>query len=182
MSANRVVRRPRDSFLVAILFVAAFVVAYLAVPFNPTVPNTQIQVRPEPLVLILAIPFGRSAVVGSAGGVLVHNAMFRLGPEITPLFTIAQTAMALVAGLFGTEVWRHAVSPLRQLLTPAAFVGVFAPTLGILSAVELGANPSEEILHIFEEVLIPQLLIGPLGLAGLEFARTRLKAPAPTAR
>ncbi len=168
------------SLLVGSVFLAAFVAAYLVVPFNPTIPGTRIQMRPEPLVLVLAFPFGRTAVVGAAGGVLVHNVAFRLSLEITPFFVIAQTATALVAGLVGVSAWTRVTSTSRVLVAPAAFVAVFVPVLGIASAIEIGASPLEEMLHIFEEVLIPQLLAGPLALAGLESTRARFARRART--
>ncbi|MBI4417001.1 MAG: hypothetical protein HY557_08460 [Euryarchaeota archaeon] len=153
-----------ERILVAAIFLGGFLLAYLAVPFNPTIPGTSFQVRPEPLVLILALPVGRTALGGATAGMLVHNFAFRLGPEITPFFAIAQTATVLLAGAVGILVWRQFAPPVRGVVTPLAFVAVFVPILGFLSAAELQAIPAVEMGHIFEETFVPQLIVGPAAL------------------
>lgn len=167
-----------DAALLGTLFAVAFVAAYLAVPFNPTIPGTPLQIRPEPLVLILALPFRRYAVAGAAGGVLLHNVALRLSPEITPIFALAQTATALAAGLLGAFVWSRVHGPIRVTAAPAAFVALFVPVLGLASAVEIGASPIAEMEHILEEVLVPQLLLGPVALAAWELQATRARTAA----
>ncbi len=166
---------PLDSVLLGTLFLVGFVVAYLAIPFNPTIPGTEVQLRPEPLVLILALPFGRRGVFGATAGVLVHDLAFRLGPDITPFFSGAQTLTALVAGLVGAYVWTRLPSPFRAAGAPAAFVAVFVPLLGLASALELRDSPLDEMRHIFVEVLVPQLLLGPPLLAAWELRAHRTR-------
>ncbi len=165
-----------DGLLRGSLFFVAFVVAYLAVPFNPMIPGTSLQLRPEPIVLILALPFGRSGVLGASGGVLAHDIAFRLGPEITPFFTIAQTAAALAAGLVAASVWMRVRPPLRWAAVPAVFAVIFIPVLGLASAFEIHGPVAEEMLHIFDEVLVPQLLLGPLALAAWDYRGAILRA------
>jgi hypothetical protein len=178
-------RRWLDDGLVALAAGWGFVLAYLlvappVVPGNPRLFGTSFELRPEPFVLVLALAAGRRGLVGASAGVLAHNLLFRLGPEVSVPYSFVQTAVVLGSGWLALAVL-DARPRWRPLLGPSILSVGLLTVLPVYAAWEFGTSAAAEAWHTFEEILVPVLLLGPLALVAVdrrEAIGRRLRRPA----
>jgi hypothetical protein len=165
------------------IFLLGFVGAYLSTvivsTYTPAPANLWLggdhgfQLRPEPVVIPLALAFGWPAVMGTSAGVLLHNLLFRIVPSgVTLAFSIAQTIVAAVGGYTSLLVRRRIPRPYNNLAATWTMTAFFVLILGTFASFEY-ANTTvlHEWDHIFREVLLPFNVLGLIILEGLELRR-----------
>lgn len=120
-----------------------------------------ILVRPEVIVIPVAVAFGLPAILGTGAGVLAHNVLFRLVPGgVTPAFALLQTGVVIVAILLALLVRDRTPRPLNNLAATAALSVLLILPLGAFAAFEYGTALTEEWGHIVREVLLPINVLG----------------------
>ncbi len=178
--------RPASSFprnlVVAAVFFLAFIGGYLSTVFlaqitplppNPTIGGPEgLLVRPEAVVVGVALAFGWPAALGTTVAVLVHNFAFRLVPGgITPAFALLQTLVIVVALYLGQWARGRARRPFNNLLATWVVSALLIVILGSFAAVEYGTAVLEEWWHLFLEVFLPINIIALLFLELLDWRR-----------
>ncbi len=168
----------------AAVFGVGFVVAYLSTillaAYSPLPANwwlggeDGLLLRPEPVIIPTALPFGMPAVAGTTVGVLLHNLLFRLTPGgITMAFSVVQTAVVAAGSYLGLVFRRRLSRPYNNLAATWVLSAFLILILGPFAAFEYQTQALEEMDHIFREVLLPINVLGLLVLEAIDYVRGR---------
>ncbi len=128
--------------------------------------------RPEPIVIPAALPFGVPAILGTSMGVLLHNLLFRLTPGgVSVSFSVAQTLVVAVASLVSMALRDRVPRPFNNLAATWVISASLILILGAFAAYEYGTAIVEEWGHIFREVLLPINVFGLITLEAIGLRR-----------
>jgi hypothetical protein len=186
-SADAILRHLATSAIFLLVFIGAYLATVIASTYGPVPANLWLggdhgfQLRPEPVIIPLALAFGWPAVIGASVGVLLHNLLFRIVPGgVTLAFSIAQTGVAAAGGYAALLIRRWVPRPYNNLAATWAVTAFFVLVLGTFASFEY-ANTSvlHEWNHILREVLLP---FNVLGLIILEVLETRRRGVARSAQ
>lgn len=181
-----VLRQTAVAALALLAFVGAYYSTVVASNYTPLPPNLWLggehglQLRPEPVVIPVALAFGWPAIMGASLGVLVHNLLFRIAPGgITLAFSLAQTLVVAVGGYVSLILRNRVPRPYDNLVATWTLSAFVVLILGAVAAMEYGTTVFHEWDHILREVLLP---INVFGLLILELLNLRKVEGAKTPR